>query len=111
MQYGPYGGGTVNYEPNTLAGGNPHEAAVVQPEINHLEGDAERQRIHLTDDFTQAGERYRSLGAADQHHLVDNIASSLCHANEAIQERMVANLANADPELGRRVNEGLKKMI
>jgi catalase len=110
MQYGPYGGGTVNYEPNSLAGGNPHEAATAQPAINHLEGDAAREKIRLTDNFAQAGERYRSLNTVDQDHLVDNIASSLCHAETAIQDRMVANLANADPELGRRVNEGLKSM-
>lgn len=107
MQYGPYGGGTVNYEPNSLAGGNPHEASVAHPEVYHLDGDTVRQKIHLANDFTQAGERYRSLDKTDQDHLIDNITSSLGHAEVAIQERMAVNLAKADPELGRRVREGL----
>ena len=49
----------------------------------------------------RAGERYRLLGKMDQDHLVDNIVSSLCHAEKPIQERMVSNLAKADPELRR----------
>jgi catalase len=107
MQYGSYGGGTVNYEPNSLAGGNPHEAPVAQPEIYHLEGDVMRQKIHLTNDFVQAGERYRSLDKTDRDHLIDNIISSLGHAEIAIQERMVTNFTKADLELGKRVSEGL----
>src|SRR5208337_3893177 len=39
MQYAPYGGGTVNYEPNTLAGGMPREASPIATARVHLEGD------------------------------------------------------------------------
>jgi|GEM_PF-825360 catalase len=101
MQYAPYSGGTVNYEPNILAGGEPHEAPTGTVETGHLEGGMVHRKIHLTDDFTQAGERYRLLGKMDQDHLVDNIVSSLCHAEKPIQEQMVSNLAKADPELRR----------
>jgi catalase len=66
-----------------------------------------RQKIHLTNDFVQAGERYRSLDKTDRDHLIDNIISSLGHAEIAIQERMVTNLTKADLELGKRVSEGL----
>ncbi|MDM7934394.1 MAG: catalase-related domain-containing protein [Methanothrix sp.] len=66
-----------------------------------------RQRIGLTEDFQQAGERYRSLGRIDQDHLVDNIVDSLGKADGQIQKRMVENLSSADPELGRRVAGGL----
>ena len=108
MQYAPYGGGTVNYEPNTLAGGMPREAPARTTEDYRLEGKMVRQKISLTNDFEQAGERYRSLGKVDQSHLVDNIADSLGKADKAIQRRMVKNLANADPELGKRVAKALK---
>jgi catalase len=108
MQYAPYGGGTVNYEPNTLAGGMPSEAPATATAHEHLEGDMARQKISLTNDFEQAGERYRSLGKVDQDHLVDNIADSLGKAGKPIQQRMIKNLTEADPELGKRVAKGLK---
>ncbi|HVP26660.1 MAG TPA: catalase [Candidatus Bathyarchaeia archaeon] len=108
MQYAPYGGGTVNYEPNTLAGGKPHEATATPTEDYSVKGKVIRQKISLTNDFQQAGERYRSLGKVDQEHLIDNIVDSLGKADKPIQQRMVENLAKADPEFGRRVRRGLK---
>jgi catalase len=108
MQYAPYGGGTVNYEPNTLANGMPHEAPATGTTHEHLDADIVRQKISLTNDFKQAGERYRSLGKMDQDHLVDNIVDSLSHAENPIQKRMVENLTQADPEFGKRVAKGLK---
>ena len=108
MQYAPYGGGTVNYEPNTLAGGMPSEAPAYPTSQYRIEGNVTRRKISLTNDFEQAGERYRSLSKMDQDHLVDNIVDSLSKADKPIQKRMVENLVKADPELGKRVAEGLK---
>jgi catalase len=108
MQYAPYGGGTVNYEPNTLAGGMPKEVQAIVAAKGHIEGDMTRRRISLTNDFEQAGERYRSLSKVDQDHLVDNIVDSLGKADKPIQQRMVANLTKADQEFGKRVAAGLK---
>lgn len=108
MQYAPYGGGTVNYEPNTLAAGMPREAPVYPTSQPRVEGDMARRKMKLTNDFEQAGGRYRSLSKVDQEHLVDNIVDSLCKANKPIQQRMVDNLVKADPELGKRVAAGLK---
>ncbi len=108
MQYAPYDGGTANFEPNTLAGGMPHEAQATAATHECLDGDIERRKISLTNDFKQAGKRYRSLGKKDQDHLVDNIADSLGHAVKPIQKQMIENLTRADPELGKRVAEGLK---
>jgi catalase len=109
MQYAPYGGGTVNYEPNTLAGGMPQEAPAKPIEDITVTGKVMRQKISLTNDFQQAGQRYRSLSKVDQDHLVDNIADSLGKADKPIQERMVANLTNADSEFGKRVAEALQR--
>jgi catalase len=108
MQYAPYGGGKVNYEPNTLAGGMPHEAPAAAMTQARLEGNIVRHKISLTNDFKQAGERYRSLNKMDQDHLVDNIVDSLGKADEAIQQCMIENLTKANPELGKRVVKGLK---
>jgi catalase len=108
MQYAPYDGGTVNYEPNTLAGGMPNEAPTTATTHESLKGNIGRQKTGLTNDFKQAGERYRSLSKVDQDHLVDNIVDSLRKADKSIQQRMVENLAKADSELGKRVAKGLK---
>jgi catalase len=108
MQYAPYGGGTVNYEPNTLGGGMPHEAPATVTTNEQLHGETGRQKINLTNDFKQAGERYRALNKVDQDHLVDNIVDSLSHAETPIQKRMVENLRRADPDFGKRVAKGLK---
>jgi catalase len=108
MQYAPYGGGTVNYEPNTLADGMPHEAPATATTKEQLRGEIGRRKIKLTNDFTQAGERYRSLSKVDQDHLVDNIVDSLSHAATPIQKRMVENLRKADSNFGKRVAKGLK---
>jgi catalase len=86
----------------------PHEAPAIPTEDYHLEGDVERKKISLTNDFEQAGERYRSLSKVDQDHLVDNIIDSLGKADKAIQRRMVANLTKADSKFGGRVAKGLK---
>jgi catalase len=108
MQYAPYGGGTVNYEPNTLADGMPHEAPATATTHEQLDGNIGHQKISLTNDFKQAGERYRALSKVDQDHLVGNIVDSLGHAETPIQKRMVENLSKADPEFGKRVAKGLK---
>jgi len=108
MQYAPYGDGTVNYEPNTLAGGMPGEAPAYPTSQYSIEGNVTRRKISLTNDFEQAGERYRSLSKVDQDHLVDNIVDPLGKADKPIQKRMVDNLVKADPEFGKRVTEGLK---
>jgi catalase len=109
MQYAPYGGGTVNYEPASLQGGSPRETGEAgNPPAFRVEGHMVRKKIPLTDDYTQAGERYRTLGTTDRDHLVDNIVDSLGKADIAIQRRMVDHLAKADPEFGKRVTAGLK---
>ncbi len=107
MQIGEFSG-PVNYEPSSLDPDAPGEAMAGNPYVHRLEGEVTRQKIRLTDDFTQAGERYRSLSKMDQEHLVDNLVADLLKIDRPIQQRMVGNLTNADPELGRLVALGLK---
>ncbi|MCX6682929.1 MAG: catalase [Methanoregula sp.] len=100
--------GTVNYEPNTLGGGSPQQSGDSTFGGRPIEGAQMRKKIALTNDFQQAGERYRSLSKNDQDHLVDNIVDPLSHAKKEIRKRMVENLTRADAELGKRVAQGLK---
>jgi catalase len=108
MQNGEGFSGTVNYEPNTLGGGMPEQSGGPIFGGRPIVGEEVRRKIALTNDFQQAGERYRSLSKKDQDHLVDNIIDPLSHAKKEIQKRMVANLTKADVALGKRVAKGLK---
>ena len=106
MQSGAFGG-PVNYEPNSLAGGMPKEAPAEALYVYNLEGETIRKKINLTNDFEQAGEKYRSLDKVDQEHLVDNLVADLMRIAELIQLRAIENLTRADAELGKLVTEGL----
>jgi catalase len=109
MQIGQFSG-PVNYEPNSLAGGMPAEAPEEgTPRVYRIEGEATRQKISKTNDFEQAGERYRSLGKMDKEHLVDNLITDLMHIDKPIQQRVIENLTKANQELGRAVAAGLKR--
>src|SRR5450759_2942738 len=109
MQIGQFSG-PVNYEPNSLAGGMPdeaHEEGKSHP--YQLEGEVTRQKISLTNDFAQAGERYHSLSKIYQEHLIDNLIADLMHIDKSIQKRVIDNLIKADSALGRSVARGLKQ--
>jgi len=100
--------GTANYEPNTLASGEPKEAPFMMTEKLTVNGEVTRKKISLTNDFQQAGERYRSLSKVEQDHLVDNIVDSLGKAGKPIQLRAHSNFEKADADFGKRIKKGLK---
>jgi len=107
MQSGEFSG-PVNYDPNSLGGGMPKEAPAGSSRVYQMEGEVTRQKISITNDFAQAGERYRSLSKIDQEHLVDNLIADLMHIDKPIQKRVAENLTKANPELGKSVAKGLK---
>jgi catalase len=108
MQIGQFSG-PVNYEPNSLGSGMPKEASEEgKPWVNQIKDEVARRKISLTNDFAQAGERYRSLGKVNQKHLIDNLIADLMHIDKPIQKRVINNLTKADAELGRKVAKGLK---
>ena len=100
--------GTVNYEPCSLDPDAPVEAIAGNPYTHRIEEEVTRRKIRLTDDFTQAGMWYRSFSKMEQEHLVDNLVADLLEIDRTIRQRVVGNLTNADPALGRSVAEGLK---
>jgi catalase len=109
MQTGTFVG-PVNFEPNSIGHGIPDEAPPRPASADAVAGIVEHQKIQLTNDFAQAGERYRSLSELDQGHLVENLADSMGHANAEIQQRMIKNLTSADVVLGERVDAELRVM-
>jgi hypothetical protein len=107
MQHGSFTG-PVNYEPGSLADETPKEAPAGVSYAPQIEGKATRTKIGLTNDFEQAGERYRSFSKVDREHLVDNLIADLMHIDKQIQRRVIENLTKADVDLGKHVANDLK---
>ena len=66
-----------------------------------------RQKISRTNDYKQAGERYRTFEDSERDDLILNLVTALKQCNPDIQERMVEHFTQCDPEYGTRVREGL----
>ena len=97
----------VNYEPSTLGGlkeapkaGKDHE-----PEYS---GKLVRQKIDRTNDFKQAGERFRTFEDWERDDLILNLVNTLKPAQKHIQDKMIELFTKCDADYGRRVAEGLR---
>ncbi|XOK60999.1 catalase [Paenibacillus elgii] len=97
---------TVNYEPSSASGSPQEDPAYAESEAP-LTGPALRQKIEKTDDFTQAGERYRSYTKQEQDNLIRNLVNDLKQTSQDIQLRAICNFFRADAEYGMRLAQGL----
>jgi catalase len=109
MAYHVDGGGEnphVNYEPSSLGGLGeaPRSGVDYEPEIS---GRLTRSTIARTNDYAQAGERYRTMPDWEREDLVTNLVDLLGQCERQVQERMVHHLARCDGDYGRRVAEGI----
>ncbi|SAL52806.1 catalase [Caballeronia humi] len=94
--------GSTDYDPTTLADlkQDPAYRLIETP----LAGTTQQRAIKKKLEFRQAGERYRSLSAADQSDLVGNLAGDLKRVrNQDNLYAVLSYLYKADPELGSRV--------
>lgn len=97
----------INYEPNSYET-PPKEAPEYRDSVSPLAGQAERKKIEKTDDFTQAGELYRSYTPAERDNLIKNLVNDLQQCVQMIQLRAVCNFFRADVEYGSRLAAGLQ---
>jgi len=98
----------INYEPSTIGG----LREVVQEEKDHepyVAGNVVRQKIDRTNDFKQAGERYRMFEDWERDDLIENLVNALRVCRKEIQDKMIEMLTKCDPDYGRRVREGLEQ--
>lgn len=96
----------VNYEPSCMGG--LKESAASGPEHQpQVQGNLVRQKIEKTNDFQQAGERYRMFSDFERDELVRNLSAALSGCRKEIQDRMIGYFTQADPDYGRRVKEGI----
>ena len=96
----------VNYEPNSTGGLQEADPAgtAFEPEIH---GRLTRSKIERTNDFAQAGERYRTMPDWEREDLVANLVTLLSGCERQIQDRIVGLFAQCDPDYGSRVADGL----
>ncbi len=66
-----------------------------------------REKISRPNDFKQAGETYRSFEEWERDDLIKNLVNALKVCAPVVQEKMIQNFKNADPEYGQRVEDGL----
>ena len=97
----------VNYEPSTMNGlreSAPTGEKEVGPE---LRGRLTRSEYPRTNDYVQAGQRFRLMEDWERDDLVKNFIDNIGQATREVQERMVWHLFLCEDELGQRVGDGL----
>ncbi|WP_448661064.1 catalase [Sphingomonas sp. CJ20] len=111
--------GRANYEPNSLsqAGeeGGPRECPVkgftTHPGRAAEQEQGDKLRIRpesFADHYSQARMFFRSLAAPEQAHLAGALVFELSKVGlEHVRTRILSNLLNVDPELAKRVADGL----
>jgi catalase len=111
MRFDGNGGGAVNYEPNSF-GGPKEDPSVKEPPLK-ISGDADRYNHREgNDDYTQAGNLFRLMSAAQKASLMDAIAGAMATVPEEIQRRQIGHFTKADPAYGAGVAQrlGLKDL-
>ena len=96
----------VNYEPNS-SGNSPQEAPEYRDSQAPIQGHVTREKIEKTDNYTQAGELFRSFTAVEQQHLLENLINDLKAVPEQTQLRALCHFFQADGQLGGRLAHGL----
>lgn len=94
----------VNYFPSRFD--SLREAKKIHTQSSALiSGQRERSILSKTDDFTQAGQRFRSFDPARQQRFVDRVSLMLGHlrVTRIIRTTWIGFLSKVDTQLGRRV--------
>ena len=97
----------VNYEPSSLNGlkESPSQGPDHTPTYS---AKLVRQTLERTNNFGQAGDRYRQHEHWERNELINNMIGALSDADKVIQNKMVENCTQCDTDWGRRLAEGLK---
>ncbi len=98
----------INYEPSNL-GGLREAPKTGKDHTPFYSANLVRQKIDRTNDFKQAGERYRTFEDWEREDLISNLVGALAPANKIIQDKMIDLFTKCDPDYGQRVADGIKK--
>ena len=97
----------VNYEPSTMGGLIEAQYPTPDEEGPVIQGRLTRKRIPRTNDYAQAGERFRLMMDWERDDLVKNLVANISQATDEVQRRMVWHFYMCEDELGQRVGDGL----
>ena len=101
------GSADAYYEPNSF-GGATQSAAFREPPLR-ISGNADRFDHRAgNDDYGQAGDLFRLLGAEQQQRLGKNVAASMAGVPAFIIDRQLSHFDQADPQYGAGVRDALK---
>src|SRR5690606_24250330 len=96
----------VNYEPNSFGG--PREDPRFHEPPLAIDGAADRyDHREGNDDYTQAGNLFRLLGAEHQARLCSRLAGAMSSVPKEIQQRQIEHFRKADPAYGAGVANAL----
>jgi catalase len=100
----------VNFYPNdrSAAGAPVPNIRAQEPPLRMSAEAVARYDQSSEDYYSQAGDLFRLMNEDQKQQLTTNIAGGLLHANASIQERMLAQFYNADPDYAARVAALLK---
>jgi catalase len=97
----------VNYEPSTLGGLGEAQYPTHDEQGPVIQGRLTRAQLPRTNDYKQAGQRYRLMEQWERDDLVKNFVDLLSQCEPHTQQRMVWHFLLVEDELGLRVGEGL----
>ena len=97
---------SVNYEPSLTAGLAEADDSYTEYRP-YVEGQVLKAPIDRTNNYQQAGERYRTIEQWERDDLVLNLVNALKQCTQPIQEKMVEHFHKCDEEFGRRVADGI----
>jgi catalase len=95
----------VNYEPSSL-GGLREAPKAGKDHTPSYSANLVRQKIDRTNDYKQAGERYRLHEDWEKDDLISNLVNALAPANKIIQDKMIELCTKCNSEYGQRVADG-----
>ncbi|MCR8642637.1 catalase [Paenibacillus sp. N1-5-1-14] len=97
---------SINYEPSRHEHSLKEAPAYRDSEVA-VNGPVTRQKIEKTNDFAQAGERYRTFSEQERDNLIANLVGDLQSVNEQTKLLAICNFFRADREYGMRLAQGL----
>ncbi len=105
--------GKVSYEPNTINGGCPFQAAVKDGGFHTYEERVDAKKVRARsesfhDHFSQATLFFNSQSEAEKNHIINALRFELGKVEiVAIRERMLGVLSQVDKTLAQKVADGL----
>ena len=110
MRFDGNAGGSVNYEPNSF-GGPTEDARFKEPPLR-ISGDADRYDHRAgNDDYTQAGNLYRLMPAAERERLHAAIARAMQGVPREIIDRQLGHFEKADAAYAAGIRKALGRTM